>query len=243
MIPNNKKIWAVVPAAGVGKRMESSTPKQYLPLAEKTLIETTIGKLLQLAWLEGVIVALGEGDEYWLNTEFVNHPKIIRAAGGKERSDSVFSCLTKLREIENNSSIWVLVHDAARPCFSFTKVTELVETCIAENTGGILAAPVADTVKRVEQNEKSVDIGSVVIKSTEDRSQLWLAHTPQFYSLEELHFALKTCEEKQLPVTDEASAIEAVGGKSIIVADRIDNIKVTLPEDLDWAEHILALNN
>ena len=107
--------WAVVPAAGVGKRMQADRPKQYLPLAGKTVIEHTIGRLLQSATFQAVAVAISVEDPYWPELAIASHPDVITAPGGKERADSVLSALTALlgRAAEND---WVLVHDAARPC-------------------------------------------------------------------------------------------------------------------------------
>lgn len=233
---DNITIWAVVPAAGVGKRMASDVPKQYLTLAGHTVLDTTIQKLFGLDAVSNIVVAVSDEDEYWPDSQFASHPDVYRVSGGKERSDSVLSALSFLtKHVEDSSSTWVLVHDAARPCFSPVKVNELIDTCIENNVGGILAAPVADTVKRAPQTGARM----IEIEKTEDRNQLWLAHTPQFFSLSALHSALESCLQQDIPVTDEASAIEAVGGQSLIVADRRDNIKITVPEDLYWAQHIL----
>ncbi|WNO10350.1 2-C-methyl-D-erythritol 4-phosphate cytidylyltransferase [Teredinibacter sp. KSP-S5-2] len=229
-------IWAVVPAAGVGKRMASDVPKQYLTLAGHTVLDTTLQKLFGLDAVSNIVVAVSDEDEYWPDSQFASHPDIYRVSGGKERSDSVLSALRYIaNHVEDMSSTWVLVHDAARPCFSPVKVNELIATCTMNNMGGILAAPVADTVKRAPETGDKI----IEIEKTEDRDQLWLAHTPQFFPLGALHSALEACLQQGLPVTDEASAIEAVGGRSLIVADRRDNIKITVPEDLYWAQHIL----
>ncbi len=234
---NSQKIWLVVPAAGVGSRMEAAKPKQYLPLAGKTLIETTLEKLLTLDWIQGVIVATSEQDTYWSQTSVSSHPKVIRVCGGKERSCSVLSALQYLRQLfPDEPNIWAMVHDAARPCFSIEKLEALAETAISSNTGAILASRVSDTVK-LAKNLKS---GGAHIDSTQDRNQLWLAHTPQMFLVNDLISALQYCEENTLPVTDEASAIEHIGGEVLLVQDRRDNIKVTLPEDLTWAEYILT---
>ncbi|WP_075186801.1 2-C-methyl-D-erythritol 4-phosphate cytidylyltransferase [Teredinibacter haidensis] len=230
---NNNKIWAVVPAAGVGSRMGGETPKQYLPLANKTVLETSLEKLLEIDQLEGIVVALNAGDIYWQKMALVNHPKIFICLGGSERSDSVLNALKFVRETTLDiEHTWVMVHDAARPCVTLGKIQALIDLSFTENSGAILAAPVADTLKKVNHNN--------IVVGTEDRSKLWLAHTPQLFKLQKLSAALEYCREKALSVTDEASAIERVGGKVLILADRRDNIKVTMPEDLAWAEFILA---
>lgn len=231
------KIWAVIPAAGVGSRMQAERPKQYLPLLGRTLIDITLQKILQLSEIEGVVVVLHPNDAFWDRTSLASHPKIHRVAGGQHRSDSVLNGLQYCKKMSTDSlqDTWALVHDAARPCVSVEKMQQLIHHAFlrsqsGETDGAILAVPVADTVKRV--NDK-------LIVNTEDRSELWLAHTPQFFPMNRLRTALEKCEVTGTPVTDEASAIEATGGKVDVVSDRRDNIKITLPEDLLWAETIL----
>ncbi|WP_052692019.1 2-C-methyl-D-erythritol 4-phosphate cytidylyltransferase [Teredinibacter purpureus] len=229
---DTKKIWAVVPAAGIGQRMEGAVPKQYLPLAGKTVLETTLEKLLELELLAGVVVAINARDTHWQKTSLVNHPKVFICLGGKERSDSVLNALNFVQSLGDGAEeAWVLVHDAARPCVTLDNIRTLIDLAFTEKCGAILASAVSDTLKRVHRNN--------IIAATEDRSTLWQAHTPQFFPLQKLRSALEYCREKDLPVTDEASAIEQVGGKVLVLADRRDNIKVTMPEDLAWAEFIL----
>lgn len=237
MSSSRPKIWAVIPAAGIGTRMQAERPKQYLPLFGKTLIDITLQKILQIPEVEGVVVVLNPNDAFWDRTSLSNHPNIHRVAGGRHRSDSVLSGLQYCKKHSTDSlqDTWALVHDAARPCVSVEKIQTLIQHALnraksGEADGAILGVPVADTVKRVN-NE--------TIENTEDRSQLWLAHTPQFFPMNRLRTALEKCDANGIPVTDEASAIEATGGKVDVVNDRRDNIKITLPEDLLWAETIL----
>ena len=212
--------------------MGAERPKQYLPLGGETVLEITLQKLLALDRLEGIVVALNKADTYWQQTTLVNHPKVYTCFGGEARSDSVLNALKFIQEYAGQASeAWVLVHDAARPCVTLEKITTLIDLALAEKCGAILASPVSDTLKRVNHSN--------VVAETEDRSRLWQAHTPQLFTLTKLKSALEYCTEKQLPVTDESSAIETVGGRVRILADRRDNIKVTLPEDLGWAEFIL----
>ncbi len=234
------KIWAIVPAAGIGKRMGSSIPKQYLPIGNGTVLEYTLEKLLALDAIEGVILSLADNDEYWLRSHLYRHPKIHIAPGGKERSDSVLSGINYLlNSLEHNQSgedVWALVHDAARPCVSIERVQALISQVLikAEHKfpcGGILAVPAADTIKRAD--------GEGDVEATEDRSLLWHAHTPQFFPVLELKRALTECARNGHVVTDEASSMEAMGVPVSLVEDRRDNIKVTMPEDLAWAEFIL----
>ena len=230
----SRRLWAIVPAAGIGSRMQSKTAKQYLPLLGKTLLEVTLEKLLQLDELEGIVVALHAHDRTFMTLPVSQHPKIHTTVGGKERSDSVQCGLYYCAEqqVESSEPLWVLVHDAARPCVSLEKIQALISATVPaqDGHGAILAVPCADTIKRVSQGH---------IEHTEDRSTLWLAHTPQLFSLDALGDALTFCRKENIQVTDEASAIEASGGSVSVVQDRRDNIKVTVPEDLAWAETIL----
>ena len=225
-------IWAVVPAAGIGARMQSEVPKQYLPLAGKTVIEVSVEKLLACEAISGVVVALSAADAWWQKTALANHPRITLCLGGKERSDSVLNALQHIDISASADAVtWVLVHDAARPCVSLQKIQTLIDFATTEQCGAILAAPVADTLKRVNHGNS--------VQSTQDRSNLWQAHTPQLFPLKKLKTALEFCRAKNLVVTDEASAIEHVGGSVKVISDRRDNIKITLPEDLELANLVV----
>lgn len=223
------RYWAAVPAAGVGKRMGSMTPKQYLPLAGKPVLQHTLERLLAVGRLSGVVVALSPEDGYWPDLSLAHHEKISIAPGGQERADSVLSALEHLSgQAEPND--WVLVHDAARPCITVEDVDKLIDALQDETTGGILAVPVSDTLKRVE---------SGIITETLDRTLIWRAQTPQMFRLEALKTALLRAREQNLIVTDEASALELQGYSPKIVEGRSDNIKITRPEDLPLAAFYL----
>lgn len=229
---SHQPIWIVVPAAGIGSRMDAGLPKQYLPLGGKTLLEVTLDTLLQLHSIAGIIVALNDDDKTWPTLPLTTDARIHTVTGGERRCDSVLNAVDYIAAtVGSDASAWVCVHDAARPCVTLGKINQLIASCLSNNTGAILAAPVADTIKRVAANG--------MIEATENRDRLWHAHTPQMFRLVELQNALKHCIENKLPVTDEASAVEQTGGQVAIVADRRDNIKVTVPEDLAWAEFIL----
>lgn len=219
------KFWAVVPAAGVGKRMNADRPKQYLELAGKTVIEHTLSRLLQSNVFSAVAVAISTEDPYWPELEIANHELIITAPGGKERADSVLSGLTSIREKANDDD-WVLVHDAARPCLTTDDIHLLINTLVNDDVGGILALSSHDTLKSVEGND---------IVSTLDRRAIWRALTPQMFRYGMLKTALEEAEGNPA-VTDEASALELMGLKPKIVEGRPDNIKITRPEDLALAQ-------
>jgi len=228
------RYWAVVPAAGIGARMQSKTygnrPKQYLPLADKTIIEHSISKLLQIDCLEKVAVSLHADDEQWAHLPLAAHPKIMAVEGGRERCDSVLSGLQALSPWAQEND-WVLVHDAARPCVTVESMQTLITSVGGHEVGGILAVPVSDTLKRADGE---------VISATVDRSLLWQAHTPQIFRYGLLKESLERALAKGFAVTDEASALEFSAYQTLLVEDRRDNIKVTRPEDLAMAEAILA---
>jgi 2-C-methyl-D-erythritol 4-phosphate cytidylyltransferase len=220
-------LWALVPAAGAGRRMGALIPKQYLPLGGKTVLEITLGKLQSVPAIENVIVALAEDDERFSQLECA--PTVVKVTGGAERADSVYRGLVWLME-QGRARDWVLVHDAARPCVRPESIQRLIDRVLAEDCGGILATPVADTLKKSAGDQ---------VAHTVSRDHLWAAHTPQMFRVGELFKALVTALEAGLPVTDEASAIEHAGGQVQLVPDGRDNIKITQPEDLNLAEQIL----
>ena len=225
----SQKIWAVVPAAGVGKRMNADRPKQYLELAGKTVIEHTLSRLLQAEVFAAVAVAISEEDPYWSELSIASHEKIITAAGGKERADSVLSGLHAIRTQATDDD-WVLVHDAARPCITHADIHHLIESLINDEVGGILALPCDDTLKNVQGKN---------ILGTVDRSVIWRALTPQMFRYGTLKTALEHAVGNPV-ITDEASALELQGLQPKIVEGRPDNIKITRPEDLALAQFFMA---
>jgi 2-C-methyl-D-erythritol 4-phosphate cytidylyltransferase len=222
------RCWAVVPAAGVGKRMQADRPKQYLALAGATVIEHTLLRLLQADVFAAVSVAVSAEDPYWPELAISGHPQIVTAPGGKERADSVLSALQALQERADDQD-WVLVHDAARPCLTAQDIHMQILSLQDDEVGGILALPSHDTLKQVE--------GSA-IRATIDRKQVWRALTPQMFRFGMLRDALKQTEGNPA-VTDEASALELLGYTPKIVEGRPDNLKITRPEDLALAQFYL----
>jgi len=219
------KYWAVVPAAGVGKRMNADRPKQYLALLDKTVIEHTLIRLLTADVFSAVAVAISEEDPYWPELDVAAHEKVITAAGGKERADSVLSALKAIRTLASDND-WVLVHDAARPCITTTDIMHLINTLKKDEVGGILALPSHDTLKSVLGDS---------IEATLDRRHIWRALTPQMFRYGLLKQALEAAEGNPA-ITDEASALELKGLQPKIVEGRPDNIKITRPEDLALAQ-------
>ena len=220
-----QKITAIVPAAGVGSRMQHSAPKQYIELAGKTILEHTLSKLAELDFIHTIKIAISDDDGYFDAIPQIDS-RIERVSGGKERADSVLNALLSLSD---NPPDWVLVHDAARPLVCLSDITRLVDECLAANEGGILASKVKDTIKR----------GRTHSEQTVPRDDLWQALTPQFFPYQALVDALSNALENGVTITDEASAIEWAKQPVKLVAGRSDNIKITTPEDLDLAAFLL----
>ena len=231
----SESVWAVLPAAGVGSRMQADRPKQSLPLNGRFLLEHTLECILTYPRIRKAVIVLSDEDPYWPQSHFADHPDVIRASGGTERCHSVLNGLCALEGIANDED-WVAVHDIARPCLRHSDLDTLLSGLGDE--GAILASPTRDTMKR---GVVGAD-GTVSIEHTVDRVQLWHALTPQVFRLGTLRAALEMALADGFEVTDEASAIEHSGGSPRLIAGRADNIKVTRPEDLALAELFLSQN-
>ncbi|WP_318372434.1 2-C-methyl-D-erythritol 4-phosphate cytidylyltransferase [Enterobacter sp.] len=221
-------VCAVVPAAGFGRRMQTECPKQYLSIGHKTILEHAVAALLAHPRVAKVIIAISPGDARFAALPLANHPQIVVVEGGAERADSVLAGLKAAGD-----AAWVLVHDAARPCLHQYDLSRLLALSDTSRVGGILAAPVRDTMKRAEP-------GKNAIAHTVDRNDLWHALTPQFFPRELLHDCLMRALNDGATITDEASALEHCGYHPSLVPGRADNIKVTQPEDLALAEFYLT---
>ncbi len=222
------RLWAVVPAAGSGRRFGGSTPKQYLKLHNQLIMVHSINRLFALPLL-GCVIAISPDDELAQTLHYQNPSLLHFVAGGAERMDSVLAGLEFLQD-RAASDDWVLVHDVARPCIAVDSLNKLHETLIGDAVGGILAISVRDTLK------KAVD-GNIV--ETVARDHLWQAQTPQMFRFGLLRDALIAAKQQNFQVTDEASAVELAGFSVKIVEGRMDNIKVTYSDDLALAEAIL----
>ncbi len=225
-----QKYWAVIPAAGVGRRMQSDRPKQYLLLHGKTVLEHTLVRFLEHPRISGVVVVLTEGDPYW-QALALTHPKLVTAPGGEERCHSVLNALQVLRT-QAAEDDWVLVHDAARPCLRHEDLDHLIQSLSDHPVGGLLGLPVADTMKRTAADDTVIE--------TVPRDHLWRALTPQMFRLGELYDALDTALRNNQLVTDDASAMELAGKVPKMVEGHGDNIKITRPQDLMLAQLYLA---
>ncbi len=231
MSDNNPQVeeryWSIVPAAGVGARMQQAIPKQYLRIANKTILDHTLEKLCSHGAIRGVAVAISNTDEYWPNHQLINNKEIITAQGGSERYQSVFNALKGLSD-KCHANDWVLVHDAARPCLSLDDISKLIAKVKYDDIGGLLATPVRDTMKRANSYGK--------ILHTTERKYLWHALTPQMFRFGMLYDALQSAIGSKLIITDEASALEAKGYQPLLIEGSSKNIKITRPEDLALAE-------
>ncbi|HMA89025.1 MAG TPA: 2-C-methyl-D-erythritol 4-phosphate cytidylyltransferase [Burkholderiales bacterium] len=226
-------LFALIPAAGAGTRIAGETPKQYLPLAGKPMLWHAV-RAVGAAPVETVFVVLAPGDKRFAALDWSGCGARAEPlyCGGETRRDSVYNGLVAAMAAVDADD-WVLVHDAARPCLPRADLERLIAECRGDAIGGILALPVADTVKRVAKDEA----GAQRIAGTVDRAQLWLAQTPQMFRAGLLAQALK--DAKGL-VTDEASALESLGLRPRLVLGSRANLKVTYPEDLAIAAAILA---
>ena len=225
------KLWAVVPAAGAGRRMSANIPKQYLRLGEKTVLEHTLDILLACPQLAGVVVVLSADDGYWPGLQDRYSPERLEVVtGGAERCHSVLNGLAHLAG-KTDADDWVLVHDAARPCVRLSDIRKLIDSLLATADGGLLGVPVADTMKQVDGNER--------VTATVAREGLWHAYTPQMFRLGRLRTALQHAIDNDLLVTDEASAMEMAGYLPHMVQGERDNIKITVPSDLELAAFYL----
>lgn len=218
--------FAVVPAAGVGRRMGAETPKQYLPLRGRPIIAHTLSRLCAHPLIDGVVVAIAPADEWWPSVRIDGTRQPERAPGGEERCHSVLNALELLAGRVAPED-WVLVHDAVRPCVRTGDITRLIETAGAHPVGGLLGVPVKDTMKRTDRDGQ--------VRHTVEREDLWHAHTPQMFRLGALRDAIRAALESGIVVTDEAQAMEQAGAFARLVEGHADNIKITRPEDLRLA--------
>jgi len=223
--------FALIPAAGAGMRFGGALPKQYAPVAGVPLLRRSIDALNDAIVLETVFVVLAQGDK--LYGEHIGEVRGVEPlyCGGATRAESVKNGLAAMGR-HAVAEDWVLVHDAARPCIDVTTLNRLLHELEDEPIGGLLAVPLADTLKRAEGG------AGLRAMSTESRDGLWCAQTPQMFRYAILQHAFRNADCTK--VTDEAQAVEALGVKPRLVQGSPANIKVTYPEDIALAEAILA---
>ncbi|HYF42643.1 MAG TPA: 2-C-methyl-D-erythritol 4-phosphate cytidylyltransferase [Ramlibacter sp.] len=217
------RLHALVPCAGTGSRAATAGPKQYQPVAGKPMVLHTLAALAQVQRLSTVLVVVAPGDATLQESGTFS----VAACGGSTRAATVISGLSELHRRGAGPGDWVLVHDAARCLVTATLVDALIDACLADPVGGLLAIPLADTMKSEEDGRAL---------ATLPREGKWLAQTPQMFRLGLLQQAL----EKAGPgVTDESSAVEALGHRPLLVPGSAQNFKVTYPDDFALAQAVL----
>ncbi len=225
-----QKFHVLIPAAGTGNRMANVLPKQYLALAGKPMISHVIQTFFNNPRIASIHLALSSDDEFWrtltLNPESKLH---LHFTGGANRSDTV---LNTLQAIEVDNEDWILVHDAVRPGLSTELLNSLLNRLENDEVGGLLAMPVADTLKQSQLENR--------VEKTVSRQSLWQAQTPQMFRYAMLKKALSSFDG--IP-TDEAEAIEALGLQPKLVQGELCNLKVTYPQDLQMLEALFEKQN
>ena len=252
-LSNNFTIDTVVVAAGVGKRFGNQMPKQYTHISGQTVLQHSIAALSKVHQLSTCYLVVSEEDTIAKTLNF--SMPIEWVIGGKERMNSVFNAVQTIwRQYQNPlhdkdfsekashhayDNHWVLIHDAARPCVNPSDIEKLItqttQQFSQQSAGGLLAVPVRDTVKQIIHSQDQV-----LAQKTLDRSQLWLAQTPQIFPLATLYDYLSQAIEQTIAFTDEASLFEHFGKQPLLVEGSHSNIKLTFPEDLQFAQVYLA---
>ena len=228
---NKDKYFLVVPASGIGQRMNSTIPKQYIILENGlTILDQCLNTILSNDLISGFIVALDKKDSYFKSSNFAKDPKLISiATGGKERFNSVLNALNALDQNAKPND-WVLVHDAARPCIRKEDINKLIEEVADDKVGGILANRIVDTVKQINN-------GGLV--STIDRQKLYIAQTPQMFRYAILKDSIEKAIKSNMHITDESEALESLNYSIRIVEGSSSNIKITTQEDIHLANYFL----
>jgi 2-C-methyl-D-erythritol 4-phosphate cytidylyltransferase len=221
------RYWLVMPAAGSGQRFGQELPKQYRPLAGRTVIEYSLAPFLADSRCVGAVIAIAANDRRFAELALAQEPRLRTVTGGEQRADSVLSALESLQAPDED---WVLVHDAARPCVSCGEIDALLAAAGTDAVGGLLAVPLADTLKRELSGR---------VRETPSRESLWRALTPQMFHLGALRSALQAARNAGRSPTDEAQALEWAGQQPVLVAGSPQNLKITTAADLELAAAIL----
>ena len=231
--PSTARCFALVPCAGVGARSGADRPKQYVSVAGQPLVVHTLQALSRVQALAGTLLVLAPQDPYYAAEVAPAVAALARPVwpvpcGGDSRAQSVLQGLAALVERGGREDDWVLVHDAARCLLRPSWVERLIHACQDDPVGGLLALPVADTLKSGEGGR---------VAATVERSSKWAAQTPQMFRLGILQRALRSAGTA---VTDESSAVEALGMRPRLVEGALENFKVTYPHDFELASLLLG---
>lgn len=218
----NPRLWGLIPCAGNGSRSGAVGPKQYQQIAGKPMVMHTLAAFAGVERLAGTLVVVSVGDNF-----FDQSPVQVDACGGATRAQSVTNGLDALLKRGASPADWVLVHDAARCLITTEQINTLIDVCLPDAVGGLLALPLPDTLKSASGGR---------VAATLERGDKWLAQTPQMFRIGELRTALLAAGDT---VTDESSAIEFVGGRPLLVEGSAQNFKVTYRQDFALAESVL----
>jgi 2-C-methyl-D-erythritol 4-phosphate cytidylyltransferase len=227
----SSRVFGLIPAAGSGSRFGAAAPKQYLSLAGRPMLHHAVAALLADPRVGLVFVVLAPGDGGFRERDWSAFGERIAPlyCGGASRRDSVLNGLIAAASAVDPND-WILVHDAARPCLGKAELARLIDAAARDEVGGILAVPVADTLKRADEDRR--------ILATELRDGLWQAQTPQMFR----HGLLLRALRGAPLVTDEAAAVEGLGYKPLLVEGSARNLKITFASDLAIAERFLQEN-
>ena len=230
MLSHPSRCFALVPCAGVGLRAGAGGPKQYAPLGARSVVAHTLAALAAVPRLSATLVVLAPDDEVFERHApgYLGERGWVARCGGATRAQSVANGLQALRDRGADGEDWVLVHDAARCLLQPAWVDRLIDACLHDAVGGLLALPLADTLKQGDDAQR--------VARTLPRGGKWLAQTPQMFRLGALQRALA---QTGVAVTDEASAIEAQGQSPLLVAGEIENFKLTWPADFALAQRLM----
>ena len=231
MFKNGEKLWAVVPAAGQGRRVSGAIPKQYREIAGMPVLAHTLKRLAAVRQIDATFVGISETDSHWHNLPLPPGMQVACYTGGQSRAETVWLGLQALQACVGTSD-WILVHDAARPCVQVEDIDALISAVIPSLDGGLLAVPVTDTIKVANQDSTT--------KRTMERRMLWRAQTPQLFRFSVLYSALQAVVHDLESISDESAAVEKLGLKPLIVQSAERNIKITNDKDLQLAEFFLS---
>ncbi len=229
------KCWGIVPAAGVGERMNINRPKQYIEVAGKYIIEHSIAPLLQCKMIDAVVVALRKKDKYWQRTSISNDPRISVCEGGVSRAQSVRNALAQLKA---DAEDWIVVHDAVRPCLKTDILEEFIKHNLSNAIGVILAVAITDSIKRVKM--APVRSGLRIVDTLSRDDSLVRASTPQMFRYRVLCDALDKALADGIDIADEAAAMMHADHRVGVVLGYAQNIKITRREDLEYARRWLS---
>ncbi|MCB8747572.1 2-C-methyl-D-erythritol 4-phosphate cytidylyltransferase [Rhodoferax sp. U2-2l] len=222
------RCWALIPCAGTGSRAGAAGPKQYQVLVGQPMVMHTLAAFAEVPRIDQTLVVVSPDDHFFQAPQYANTSFLVAACGGSTRAASVFNGLNVLLAEGAVTHDWVLVHDAARCLITPEQINQLLDACLLDEVGGLLALPLPDTLKAAQAGR---------VAATLPRVDKWLAQTPQMFRIGSLREALELAGDA---VTDESSAIEAMGLAPKLVPGSAQNFKVTYPEDFELARAVLV---